>query len=188
MKIPFLIQNDGILLRKGVKQQYSSKIPNFQFPLLKVDIMLEPSEFKAGGDEIERFILEERFFTSYEYIEQDSHAKAGEQFVLEKVKPQIDFLFLNPILAFASAFKGSARSIRFNQVNYVYLKLIPMTFSKGLKAFWSAIFQKRKFRKEHAESKDNFMAAINEWVDFLQGKDYHGGDKPNQADFVVIPL
>jgi hypothetical protein len=38
-------------------------------------------------------------------------------------------------------------------------------------------------RTEYANSRKELLQGLEQWRERLQGKDFHGGDKPDEADF-----
>jgi hypothetical protein len=120
---------------------------HFQYPLLRVNISLEPAKYLKGYNEIFNYLVDSNFIFRAKHITGSALAGQAIEFVNNEVKPNLEALFWSPILTYENLFKSSAKTYKMDRRSYILLRAIRLNFQRVfLNIFknWSQIRQNRE--------------------------------------------
>jgi len=176
-------KNDNLLYLDNFRSVHAKDIPNLQFPIMKVHVGLEPEVLLKGYKEIENYLIKSHFILQPLHSQNSAWAAQSIDFVKNTVKPNLDMLFWNPILTYENMFKGAPSTYRGNFRNYMLIRALRLLAQNVAVNIFRNYGKLLKNRAEYKKSREMVLKNFEEWIQRLDGKLFHGGEEPDEADF-----
>ncbi|CAD8157619.1 unnamed protein product [Paramecium pentaurelia] len=177
---------DNILFLDFAKKAKIITLEQWQWPVLKVNVSLDSTQFITGPENIVSFLINKELILNQTHMTNTLFAQQGIECILQKIKKPLDLIFLNPILTWQNLFKSSPDSYAKDSKNYLLinymLKVGYRAFTQSSRNIYHMIRQKEAYFKAQAE----LLQGLNEWIQRLNGQQFHGGQKPDEADFELF--
>ncbi|KAM3137848.1 hypothetical protein pb186bvf_010091 [Paramecium bursaria] len=181
-------KQDNFQMLDMIRKSKVVNLQSWQYPLLKVNVSLNPVEYITGPQEIQQYLIRKELIINPIHLTNSLKAEQGIEFIHEKIKKPLDTLFLNPALAWQNIFKLSISGLKKDPNNRL---LLPSVFRLTRRAFRQIpinIYQILSDQASYNTSKQRLEEGMTEWIVRLNQYDFHGGQTPDEADFELFGI
>eukprot|EP01017_Pseudomicrothorax_dubius_P004765 TRINITY_DN11041_c0_g1_i2.p1 TRINITY_DN11041_c0_g1~~TRINITY_DN11041_c0_g1_i2.p1 ORF type:complete len:265 (+),score=49.35 TRINITY_DN11041_c0_g1_i2:366-1160(+) len=176
-------KNDTPVYLQHIQQKYRDKIPKDKWPMLIAKINFEDEKILVGAEAIEKYLYDNFFISVAFHQTFSAAAKQGVELAENQVNKTLEYLFLNPRLTFQNGFRNDPTTFRLGARKPILHRVLGIAFKRIGSQMVKNTFKLFKHRKEYSNSRKELLEAMEEWKVRIGDKTFHGGDKPDEADF-----
>ncbi|KAL4499828.1 hypothetical protein ABPG72_015177 [Tetrahymena utriculariae] len=172
------------LYHERIRAQFGDSIKSCKFPLLRINISLEPAKF-LELEQMEPWLIDQGFIILPKHRTHSAWATQGIEFAEKQMHEALNRLFWSPALTFQLYWKSHSKSYTEQSKRALVLRVARIQFVQIITNLWKNLRSISKDIEAFKKTKQDVVKLVNDWKEMLEENDYHGGINPDEADFAM---